>query len=174
MATSLPQERRALSSAVAVLCIVRPNPRHGSFRPHVFNDDPARSTSSEAAQSSPTAIPWPNGRRYSRHRRSTMSDEDVLGTPEASIVTIVESYVQLSRLGFPEREILRRIEKHRSMIGADTMPSPLTPEAVDRYRGPWLRARRRSVMRRSTVRFAQPESISRRRDDPKARTPPKE
>ena len=62
------------------------------------------------------------------------SDEDVLGAPEASIVTIVESYVQLSRLGFPEPEILRRIEKHRSMIGAYTMPSPLTLRSYIRYR----------------------------------------
>jgi hypothetical protein len=62
------------------------------------------------------------------------SDEDVLGAPEASIVTIVESYIQLSRLGFPEPEILRRIEKHRSMIGADTIPSPLTLRSYIRYR----------------------------------------
>ena len=62
------------------------------------------------------------------------SDEDVLGAPEATIVTIVESYIQLSRLGFPEPEILRRIEKHRSMIGSDTMPSPLTLRNYIRYR----------------------------------------
>ncbi len=62
------------------------------------------------------------------------SNEDVLGAPEASILTIVESYVQLSRLGFPESEILRRIEKHRSMIGADIMPSPLTLRSYIRYR----------------------------------------
>src|ERR1700730_5566690 len=61
-------------------------------------------------------------------------DEDVLGAPEASIVTIVESYIQLSRLGFPEPEILSRIEKQRSMIGADTMPSPLTLRSYIRYR----------------------------------------
>ena len=62
------------------------------------------------------------------------SDQDVLGTPEATIVTIVESYIQLSRLGFPESEILRRIEKHRSMIGSATMPSPLTLRSYIRYR----------------------------------------
>ncbi len=62
------------------------------------------------------------------------SDEDVLGAPEASIVTIVESYIQLSRLGFPEPEILRRIEKHRSMIGSDAIPSPLTLRSYIRYR----------------------------------------
>ena len=36
------------------------------------------------------------------------SDKDILGTPEATVVTIVESFIQLHRLGFPESEILAR------------------------------------------------------------------
>lgn len=62
------------------------------------------------------------------------SDQDVLGTPEATIVTIVESCIQLRRLGLPESEVLARIEKHRSMIGSDIMPSPLTLRSYIRYR----------------------------------------
>src|SRR5438552_317809 len=62
------------------------------------------------------------------------SDEDVLGTPEATIVTIVESYISLKRLGIPESDILARIEKHRSMIGAGTLPTPLTLQSYVRYR----------------------------------------
>lgn len=62
------------------------------------------------------------------------SDEDVLGTPEASIVTIVESYIQLDQLGFPESESLTRIENHRSVIGADIMPTPLTLCSYIKYR----------------------------------------
>ena len=62
------------------------------------------------------------------------SDEDMLGTPEATIVTIVESYIQLRQLGFPDSEILTRIENHRSMIGSGTVPSPLTLRNYIRYR----------------------------------------
>jgi len=62
------------------------------------------------------------------------SDQDVLGTPEATAVTIVESYIQMRRLGLLESQILARIENHRSMIGAGAMPSALTLRAYIRYR----------------------------------------
>jgi len=61
-------------------------------------------------------------------------DEFVRGAPEATIVAIVETYTELRRRGFSESEILARIENHRSVIGAGTMPSPLTLRAYIRYR----------------------------------------
>lgn len=62
------------------------------------------------------------------------SDEDILGTPEATIVMIVESYNSLKQLGIPEADILARIEKHRSMIGKGTLPAPLTLRSYIKYR----------------------------------------
>ncbi len=61
-------------------------------------------------------------------------DELIRGTPEATIVAIIETYTTLRRHGVSESEIFVRIEKHRSVIGVGTMPSPLTLRSYIRYR----------------------------------------
>jgi hypothetical protein len=61
-------------------------------------------------------------------------DAAIIGTPEGTIATIVETYTTMRRQGVPDAQILEFIEEHRSMIGADTMPSPLTLRSYIRYR----------------------------------------
>jgi hypothetical protein len=64
-----------------------------------------------------------------------MSDLDVLGLPEGTIVTIVETWATLNRSGVPEAEIFDRIEQHRQSLGdSGRVPSPLTLASYVRYR----------------------------------------
>lgn len=58
----------------------------------------------------------------------------VMATPEATIVTIVESYVRLKASGRGEGEIFRWIEQQRSPIGSGPLPVPLTLQSYIRYR----------------------------------------
>ena len=62
------------------------------------------------------------------------NDVELMGTPEATIATIVETHATMKRQGVPEAQILELIENHRSMIGSDRMPSPLTLRSYIRYR----------------------------------------
>lgn len=64
----------------------------------------------------------------------TQPDELLLGTPEATITTIVETYVTMKQQGIDERQILELIEELRSVIGSDIIPSPLTLRSYIRYR----------------------------------------
>ena len=61
-------------------------------------------------------------------------DAVILGTPEGTITTIVETYIAMKRQGVPEEEILLRIEEHRSEIGAGTVVFPLPLRSYIRYR----------------------------------------
>ena len=58
----------------------------------------------------------------------------LMGLPEATIVTIAETYTLMKAQGVPEDEILEAIEVHRSSIGANKMPSPLSLQNYVKYR----------------------------------------
>lgn len=58
----------------------------------------------------------------------------LMGIPEAAIVTIVETYAQSLKTGASERVILEHIENHRSQIGSGTLPEPLNLESYVNYR----------------------------------------
>jgi hypothetical protein len=59
---------------------------------------------------------------------------ELMGIPEAAIVTIVETYVLSLKSGAPEEAILNHIENHRSQLGTGTMPVPLNLESYIKYR----------------------------------------
>lgn len=57
-----------------------------------------------------------------------------MGLTEARIVTIVETYWQLGNQGLSDKEIFEAIENHRAIMGAGTIPSPLTLSTYIKYR----------------------------------------
>lgn len=59
---------------------------------------------------------------------------ELMGIPEAAIVTIVETYALSLKSGAPEEAILNHIENHRSQLGAGSMPVPLNLETYIKYR----------------------------------------
>ncbi len=59
----------------------------------------------------------------------------VMGTPEATLVTIVKSYLLLKANAWEDREIFRRIEdERRLLLGSAPLPSPLTLHRYVRHR----------------------------------------
>ena len=66
---------------------------------------------------------------------TTLPDNILIGLPEATIVTIVETYVQLKRQGLRDKEIFEAIENHRASLGiAGTLPSQLNLPNYIKYR----------------------------------------
>lgn len=64
---------------------------------------------------------------FDKNMVDSLTDIQLAGLPEATIVTIVETWAILSKKGIPDAEILERIEAHRSSLGdSGIMPSPLT------------------------------------------------
>lgn len=65
-----------------------------------------------------------------------LSELELLGLPEATIVTIVETYCMTKRqTNLHDEEIFEAIEAHRSMLGdSGKMPSPLTLSSYIKYR----------------------------------------
>ena len=64
----------------------------------------------------------------------SLPDTKLMGLPEATIVTIVETYWQLRNQGLSDKEIFEAIENHRAIIGTGTIPSPLTLSTYIKYR----------------------------------------
>lgn len=65
----------------------------------------------------------------------SLTDFQLAGLPEATIVTIVETWTLLSKKGIPEENILKHIEEHRSSLGdSGNIPSPLTLSNYIKYR----------------------------------------
>jgi hypothetical protein len=48
-----------------------------------------------------------------------LSDIQLMGLPEATIITIIQTYYELTNKGISEQEALKIIESHRSYIGYD-------------------------------------------------------
>lgn len=66
-----------------------------------------------------------------------LSDLELMGLPEATIVTIVETYYMMKHQeNLPDEEIFEVIEAHRSIMSGDTgtMPSPLMLSSYIKYR----------------------------------------
>ena len=64
----------------------------------------------------------------------SVGDEVILGTPEATIVTIVETYYSLLASGFSAAEVLAQIEHHRSTVILGLMPNCTELEDYVNYR----------------------------------------
>lgn len=69
-----------------------------------------------------------------RNEFDSMTEMMVMGTPEAAIVTIAETYAMAKRKGWEDKAIFAAIEQHRSQIGSGTLPSPLNLRTYIRYR----------------------------------------
>ena len=64
-----------------------------------------------------------------------LSEVMLMGLPEATIVTIVETWAILRKQGMGEEEILKRIEAHRASFGDHgDLPKPLTLKNYIKYR----------------------------------------
>ena len=62
-------------------------------------------------------------------------DLSILGLPEATLVTIVETYIGLKKQGVPDTEIFSLIEAHRALlIESDALPSRPTLRSYISYR----------------------------------------
>lgn len=59
---------------------------------------------------------------------------ELVGLPESTIATIVETYAMLKKHRATDHEILGRIEAYRSSIGSGEMPNPLNLESYIQYR----------------------------------------
>ena len=65
----------------------------------------------------------------------SLSETMLMGLPEATIVTIVETWAMLKKQGVSEEEILQRIEAHRASFGDyGDLPKPLTLPSYIKYR----------------------------------------
>jgi len=64
-----------------------------------------------------------------------LSEFELMGLPEGTIVTIVESYeLMTKRQGLSSDEALELIESHRAMAASGEIPTPLTLTNYIRYR----------------------------------------
>jgi hypothetical protein len=73
-------------------------------------------------------------RGYSESMIDSLGTILLMGAPEATIVTIVETYALSQQSGASEEAILNHIENYRSQIGAGSMPVPLNLETYIKYR----------------------------------------
>jgi hypothetical protein len=65
----------------------------------------------------------------------SLSETMLMGLPEATIVTIVETWAILRKQGLRDKEILQRIEAHRASFGGyGDLPDPLTLQSYIKYR----------------------------------------
>ena len=64
----------------------------------------------------------------------TLSDVELAGIPEGTIVTIVATYALMKEQSLDDRKIFGQIEAHRSMIGSGAMPETVTLETYVQYR----------------------------------------
>jgi hypothetical protein len=79
--------------------------------------------------------PMANSMGFDKNMVDSLTDIQLASLPEATIVTIVETWASLRKQGIPEENILGAIEAHRSSLGdAGDMPSPLTLPNYIKYR----------------------------------------
>jgi len=71
---------------------------------------------------------------FSESMVDTLGTMELMGLPEAAIVTIVETYALSLKSGAPEEAILNHIENHRSQLGSGFMPVPLNLDTYIKYR----------------------------------------
>lgn len=78
--------------------------------------------------------PVANSMGYSPDMIDSLGTMELLSIPEATIVTIVETYALSLQNGVTELEILQHIENHRSLVSSGTLPQPLHLDSYIRYR----------------------------------------
>lgn len=78
--------------------------------------------------------PLAEGMGYSESMVDSLGTMELMGFPEAAIVTIVETYALSQQSGASDEAIFDHIENHRSQIGSGTMPTPLNLESYIKYR----------------------------------------
>ncbi len=71
---------------------------------------------------------------FSESMIDSLGTTELMGIPEAAIVTIIETYALSLKSGAPEEAILNHIENHRSQLGTGSMPVPLNLETYIKYR----------------------------------------
>ena len=71
---------------------------------------------------------------FSESMIDSLGAMQLMGIPEAAIVTIVETYALSLKSGAPEEAILNHIENHRSQLGVGPMPVPLNLVTYIKYR----------------------------------------
>tara|TARA_R110001592_G_scaffold47479_2_gene150393 strand:+ start:437 stop:856 length:420 start_codon:yes stop_codon:yes gene_type:complete len=71
---------------------------------------------------------------YDESMVDSLGTMELLSTPEAAIVTIVETFALSRKSGAPDKAIFDHIEMHRSQIGSGELPTPLTLESYILYR----------------------------------------
>lgn len=71
---------------------------------------------------------------YNESMVDSLGTMEIMGIPEAAVVTIVETYAKSLKVGTPEEAILYQIENHRSQIGSGALPNPLNLESYIKYR----------------------------------------
>lgn len=64
----------------------------------------------------------------------SLNSAQLYGTPEATILVIVETYAMLKKRDTQDGEIFARIEAHRASAGTGQLPQPLTLESYVAYR----------------------------------------
>lgn len=70
-----------------------------------------------------------------RDKLNQMSEFTVMGLPEATLVTIVETYTELRRRAWTDEAIFTAIERHRStFVSEGRLPIPLTLQDYVLYR----------------------------------------
>ncbi|AKO51369.1 hypothetical protein ABA45_02175 [Marinobacter psychrophilus] len=78
--------------------------------------------------------PVAKGMGYDESMVDSLGEMELMGTPEAALVTIVETYAVSRKSGTSEKAILDHIEAHRSQVGSGQLPKPLTLDSFIRYR----------------------------------------
>ncbi|MGI9250061.1 MAG: hypothetical protein ACR2PR_02535 [Pseudohongiellaceae bacterium] len=65
----------------------------------------------------------------------SLSGIQIMGLPESTIVTIVQTWATLRKRGVSDEEIIMRIERHRSRFkDGGNLPSPLTLSSYIKHR----------------------------------------
>lgn len=80
--------------------------------------------------------PFAEAEGYTESMVDKLSKSQLMGTPEAAIVSIIETYESMQKIGASAHDILTHIESHRSQLGAEpeSMPDPLLLEPYIHYR----------------------------------------
>lgn len=71
---------------------------------------------------------------FSEDMIDSLGTMELMGIPEAAIVTIIETYALSLNSGAPEDATLNHIENQRSQLGSGPMPVPLNLESYIKYR----------------------------------------
>jgi hypothetical protein len=79
--------------------------------------------------------PMVNATGFNENMVDALSEFQLAGLPESTIIAIVETWAILKKKGIPEEEIFMKIENHRASFGDfGELPTPLTLSNYIKYR----------------------------------------